>query len=536
MAEKSELDYDAVVVGAGVAGLYAVYKLREMGLRVHGIEAAPAVGGTWYWNCYPGARVDSQSYIYQYWFSEELIKEWDWPERFPGQPVVEDYLNFVADKFALREAYQFDTRVNSADWDGGAQCWTIGTDKGQKLRSRYFISCVGMLSEPKIPSFPGLDQYQGQVAHTARFPREGINFKGKKVGVIGCGATGIQVIQTIASEVDQLTVFQRTASYGVAMHNEKFDDQTRDYWRSKADELKEAVYNSFVGFDYDFEHGSWYDLTPEQRNAVLEEKWQEGSLSMWVGTFPELFTDQAVNDEISDFVRKKIRARIKDPAIADLVTPNNHGFGTYRVPLENGYYDVYNQDNVELIDARKNPIECFTKTGIKAGGREFEFDVVILATGFDAGTGSLVRMNVHGRDGVSLSEEWQKDIRTTMGLQIHGYPNLFTVAGPLAPSAAFCNMTTCLQQQVDWVCDCIAYLQEHHLKTIEPSVEKQNEWVAHHDEVANSTLLVATQSWYTGTNIEGKPSRLISYIGGVNEYHRICDEAKQSEYTGFVKS
>lgn len=531
----AEHDYDAIVVGAGIAGLYAVHRLREIGLRVRGIEAAPAVGGTWYWNCYPGARVDSQSYIYQYWFSDDLIKEWDWAERFPPQAEVERYLNFVADKFELRTAYQFDTRVNSADWDNEGQRWSIGTDKGATLSAKYFISCTGMLSEPKAPTFPGQDSFKGPVVHTARYPREGLDLKGKRVGVIGCGATGIQLIQTIASEVESLTVFQRTASYGVAMHNEQFDDATRDYWRSKAGELQEKVYNSFVGFDYDFEHGSWYEQTPEQRLQVLEEKWQEGSLSMWVGTYPELFTDEAVNAEISDFVRQKIRARIADPAIADLVTPQSHGFGTYRVPLENGYYDVYNQDNVELVNVKAAPIESFTATGLKTTEAEYPLDIIIMATGFNAGTGSLALMNIHGRDGMSLSEEWDKDIRTTLGLQVYGFPNLFTVAGPLAPSAAFCNMTTCLQQQVDWVIDCITYLRERELSSIEPTEARQNEWVAHHDEVANSTLLVATQSWYTGANIEGKPSRLISYIGGVGEYHRICDEVKQSGYEGFTK-
>ena len=533
-SQSAEHDYDAIVVGAGLAGLYAVYKLREMGLRVCGIEAAPAVGGTWYWNCYPGARVDSQSYIYQYSFSEELIKEWNWEERFPPQAHVEDYLNFVADKFELRTAYKFNTRVNSADWDDGAQCWRVGTDKGEAISANYFISCVGMLSEPKAPEFPGQDEFKGIVAHTARYPREGIDLKGKRVGVIGCGATGIQLIQTIASEVEHLTVFQRTASYGVAMRNDQFDDAARDHWRAKSKELQEKTHNSFVGFDYDFEHGSWYDNTPEQRQQVLEEKWQEGSLSMWVGTYPELFTDEAVNEEISKFVRGKIRARIKDPAIADLVTPKTHGFGTYRVPLENGYYDVYNQDNVELVDVRKAPIESLTADGIKTSEQEYPLDVLIMAIGFNAGTGSLSRMNIHGRDGLSLSEEWDKDIRTTMGLQIHGFPNLFTVGGPLAPSAAFCNMMTCLPQQVDWAIDCIAHLREQQIQSIEPTKEKQDEWVAHHDEVASATLLVATQSWYTGANIEGKPSRLISYIGGVGEYHRMCDEVKESGYKGFT--
>ena len=533
--QNVDQDYDAIVVGAGIAGLYAIYRLREMGLRVRGIEAAPAVGGTWYWNCYPGARVDSQSYIYQYWFSDELIQEWDWAERFPAQEEVERYLNFVADKFELRENFAFDTRVTSADWDADAQSWRIGTDQGDTLNTRYFISCTGMLSEPKSPVFPGQDSFQGTVVHTARYPREGLDLKGKRVGVIGCGATGIQLIQTIASEVEHLTVFQRTAAYGVAMRNDKFDDADRDHWRSKAPELKEQVHNSFVGFDFTYEHGSWFDHTPEQRQQILEDRWAEGCMSMWVGTFPELFTDQAVNDEISDFVRKKIHARLDDPAIADLIIPQTHGFGTYRVPLENGYYDAYNRDNVELVDVKSAPIESFTATGVKTTEHEYPLDIIIMATGFNAGTGSLAKMNIHGRDGLSLSEEWDKDIRTTMGLQIHGFPNLFTVAGPLAPSAAFCNMTTCLQQQVDWVKDCIAYLEEEQLKSIEPTEEKQDEWVAHHDEVANSTLLVATQSWYTGANIEGKPSRLISYIGGVDAYKRACDEVATSGYAGFTK-
>ncbi|MBQ0721496.1 MAG: NAD(P)/FAD-dependent oxidoreductase [Gammaproteobacteria bacterium] len=534
-SQSSEHDYDAVVVGAGIAGLYAVYKLREMGLRVRGIEAAPAVGGTWYWNCYPGARVDSQSYIYQYWFSDELIQEWDWQERFPPQAEVERYLNFVADKFELRDNFAFETRVTSADWDNDAQCWLIGTDQGESLSSRYFISCTGMLSEPKTPHFPGKESFQGTVVHTARYPREGLDLKGKRVGVIGSGATGIQLIQTIASEVEHLTVFQRSASYGVAMRNDQFDDAARDHWRSKSAELQEKVNNSFVGFDYSFENGSWYDHTPEQRQHVLEEKWQEGSLSMWVGTYPEMFTDEAVNEEISCFVRDKIRARINDPAIADRVIPTTHGFGTYRVPLENGYYDVYNRDNVELVDVKSAPIESFTAKGLQTSEKEYPLDVIIMATGFNAGTGSLARMNIRGREGLSLTDEWNKDIRTTLGLQVHGFPNLFTVAGPLAPSAAFCNMTTCLQQQVNWVTDCIAYLRAEQVKSIEPTEAKQDEWVDHHDEVANATLLAATQSWYTGANIEGKPSRLISYIGGVNEYHRICDEVQASGYEGFTK-
>ncbi|MGR8950487.1 MAG: flavin-containing monooxygenase [Gammaproteobacteria bacterium] len=527
--------YDAIVVGAGVAGLYALYRLRKMGLKVMTFDAAGEVGGTWYWNCYPGARVDSQSYIYQYWFSEELINDWSWSERFPAQQETEAYLNFVADRLDLRKDIKFNTRVTSADWDEQTHQWRIRTDKGDEVTAQFFVSCAGMLSAPKVPPFPGHEKFKGQIVHTARYPREGIDFEGKRVGVVGTGATGIQVIQTVAKEAKHLTVFQRTAQYAVAMNNRKFTDEDRAHYRAQAEALQKRVHHTFAGFDFDLDNGSWHDHTPEKRREILEEIWADGSLSIWVGSFPEVLVEEAANDEISDFVREKIRARIKDPEVAELLVPTEYGFGTYRVPLETGYYDAFNQDNVDLIDVRSVPIECFTETGLRLeDGREYELDVVILATGFDAGTGALTQMNIHGRDGCSLTEDWGQDIRSTLGLQVAGYPNLFTVAGPLAPSTAFCNMTTCLQQQVDWVADCITYLLDKGNDSIEPTVAKQDEWVSHHDEVANATLLVRTNSWYTGANIEGKPRRLLSYIGGVGKYRAMCDELKENGYKGFA--
>lgn len=525
--------YDAIVIGAGVAGLYALHRLRDMGLKVRVLDAASEVGGTWYWNCYPGARVDSQSYIYQYWFSKELIDEWNWDERFPAQPETERYLNFVADKLDLRKDIQFNTRVDGAEWDAAQHLWHIHTEQGDSFDARYFVSCAGMLSAPNAPQFPGHEQYQGIIAHTARYPREGIDLKGKRVAVVGTGATGIQVIQTIASEVAELKVFQRTAQYGVAMRNYHYSDDERAEHKARASEYEKRVHGTFTGFDFDLDNGSWYDHTPEKRLEILEKTWADGSLAMWVGTFPEVLSDESVNAEISEFVRDKIRARVNDPELAEKLVPTEFGFGTYRVPLENGYYDAFNQDNVELVDARANPIVGFTKTGLKTTAAEYDVDVVILATGFDAGTGALTRMNIIGRDGRSLKEEWGQDIRTTLGLQVHGYPNLFTVAGPLAPSTAFCNMTTCLQHQVEWVADCISWLDKKGYKEIEPSTARQDAWVEHHDEVANATLIVKTNSWYTGANIDGKPRRLLSYIGGVPAYRQACDEAKNSEYEGF---
>ncbi len=529
----SGADYDAIIVGAGVAGLYQLHRLRDMGLRVRSIDAASDVGGTWYWNCYPGARVDSQSYVYQYWFSEELIDAWNWSQRFPPQPELERYLGFVADRLDLRKDIQFDTRVTSAAWDETNTSWVVRTDQGDELTTRFFVSCSGMLSAPNVPPFPGHEKYRGVVAHTARYPREGIDLAGKKVGVVGTGATGIQVIQTIAAEVGELKVFQRTPQYAVAMRNPSFTDADRAHYKAKAKELYERVNSTFAGFDFDADHGAWYDLTPEKRREVLETVWADGSLSMWVGSFTEVLTDEEVGKEVSEFVRDKIRPRIHDPELAERLIPYHYTFGTYRVPLELGYYDAYNRDNVELVDVQKAPIQCFTEKGLKTAAAEYELDAVILATGFDAGTGSLTRMGITGRDGASLAELWHQDIRSTLGLQVHGFPNLFTVAGPLAPSTAFCNMTTCLAQQVDWVTDCIAWMLEHDRHTIEPTREKQDEWVQHHDETAEETLMLRTNSWYTGANIEGKPRRLLSYIGGAAEYRQICDEVKQSGYQGF---
>ncbi len=524
--------YDAIVVGAGFAGLYQVYRLREMGLRVLCLEAAPAVGGTWYWNCYPGARVDSEAKVYQYWFSDELIDEWDWSERFPAQPETERYLNYVADKFELRRHIQFNTRVVSAEWEEAGRRWLIETEQGERFSGRYFVSCAGVLSAPKTPDIPGVERFGGTVVHTARYPREGLDLKGKRVGVVGCGATGVQVIQTIASEVAHLTAFQRTPCYGIAIRNEKLDEATREDWRAHSAETSERIRHTYVGFQFDFDNGSWYDHTPEERRVILERLWADGSLAPWVGGFQEVFFDEEANAEMSEFAREKIRAQIKDPKTAEMLTPRKAGFGTYRVPLESGYYEAFNRDNVTLVDAGETPIKCYTENGLETTAGHFDLDVVILATGFDASTGPLTRMNIRGRDGRSLTEEWSKDVRSTLGLQLHGYPNLFTLSGPLAPAAAFCNAAICLQQQAEWVADCIGYLINKDYTTIEPTLSKQDEWVALCEEQASETLLSKTESWYMGANIEGKPRRLLGYLG-VGDYEAHCDAVKSSDYAGF---
>ncbi|MES5487524.1 NAD(P)/FAD-dependent oxidoreductase [Bradyrhizobium sp. INPA03-11B] len=525
--------FDAVVIGAGVAGLYQLFRLREQGLKVRAIDAGSSVGGTWYWNRYPGARFDSEGHTYQYLFSEELYKGWSWSERFPGQPEIERWLNYVADRLDLKKDIQFGTTVKSAHFDEATQRWQVTTDKGEVIDTQFLVTCCGMLSAPHV-SFPGQETFKGKLFHTARWPKGPIEFAGKRVGVVGNGATGIQVIQSIAGEVGHLKVFIRTPQYIIPMKNPKWDASDAEAYKSKFKFLTERLPKTFTGFEFDFEH-AWADLSPQQRRKVVEDCWNDGSLKLWVSSFAELFFDESVNAEITEFVREKMRERIKDPKLCEQLIPADYGFGTHRVPLESNFLEAFHRPNVEIVGVKDNPIARITPEGIQtADGTVHEFDVIILATGFDAGTGALTRIDIRGRDGRSLKEDWGRDIRTTMGLQVHGYPNLFTTAVPLAPSAALCNMTTCLQQQVEWIDDCIKYMRGNNLNVIEPSRDIEDQWVAHHDETANATLIAKTNSWYLGSNVEGKPRRVLSYCGGVGTYRQKCDEVAASGYRGFA--
>ena len=526
--------YDAIVVGAGISGLYMLYRLREQGLRVLAIESATSVGGTWYWNRYPGARVDSQSHVYQYWFSDELLNEWSWPERFPDQAVMEKYLNHVADRFDLRSAIQFDTRVRSARYDETRGRWTIATAIGEVFDAQYAVFCTGGISAPLIPQISGHHEFRGQIFHTARWPKSDVDFSDKRVGIIGTGATGIQVIQSVAPQCAHLTVFQRTPNYAVPMRNPRYGAEDMAQLRARYPELKQRVHGTFAGFDYDFVEKTFAETDPAEREQILERLWSDGSLSMWIGGFRDLFTDAEVNEEISKFVRAKIRARIHEPEVADKLVPSTYGFGTRRVPLENGYYETFNRDNVALVDLGDEPIKTITADGIRTSLQEIPLDILIYATGFDSGTGALSAIDVRGRGDVSMRESWKKGIRTTMGLTVHGYPNLFTTMAPFAPAAAFCNVPTCLQQQVDWISDLIRYARSRGVATIEPTLELEDRWIAHHDEVANMTLIPRTKSWYMGSNVEGKMPRLLSYIGGVGAYRKQCEELKASGYPGFA--
>jgi cation diffusion facilitator CzcD-associated flavoprotein CzcO len=525
---------DALIIGAGVAGLYQLHQLREQGLAVRAYDRASGVGGTWYWNRYPGARFDSECYIYQYLFSEELYKGWSWSERFPGQPEIERWMNYIADQLDLRRDVQLDTTITRATWDEGSERWTVETDGGEVIDTRFLVTCCGMLSAPLADLFPGQDSFKGRIFHTARWPREPIELAGKRVGVIGIGATGIQVIQTIANQVGELKVFVRTPQYVLPMKNPKYSEEDVAAYKSRFEELKAAIPHTFTGFEYDF-GPAWADLSPEQRRARLEEIHANGSLKLWLASFAEMFFDEAVNAEISEFVREKMRARLKDDRLCDVLIPKDYGFGTHRVPLETNYLEVYLRPNVEVVPVHDNPIAKLRPEGIElADGTVHELDVVIMATGFDAGTGALTRIDIRGRDGRSLKEDWSRDIRTTMGLGVHGYPNLFTTAVPLAPSAALCNMTTCLQQQTEWISACIAHMRECGASVVEPTAEAEQAWIDHHEATASATLIARTNSWYLGSNVAGKPRRVLSYTGGVGTYRRKCAEVADAGYQGFA--
>lgn len=532
--ETASRTLDALVIGAGVAGLYQLHQLREQGLSVRAYDAAGGVGGTWYWNRYPGAKFDSESYIYQYLFSEKLYKGWQWTERFPGQPEIEAWMNYVADELDLKKDIQMRTQIISAHYDGDRQRWTVTTDSDEVIDTQFLVTCCGMLSAPLTDVFPGQDSFKGELFHTSRWPRDPVELADKRVGVVGIGATGIQVIQTISDKVDQLKVFVRTPQYVLPMKNPTYGPEDVEAYQARFEELKETLPNTFTGFEYDFEV-AWADLTPAERRARLEDIYANGSLKLWLASFAEMFFDEAISEEISEFVREKMRERLVDPELCELLIPEDYGFGTHRVPLETNYLEAYLRENVEPVAVKDNPIERVLPEGLQtADGTVHELDIIILATGFDAGTGALTRIDIRGRDGRSLKEEWGQDIRTTMGLQIHGYPNLFTTAVPLAPSAALCNMATCLQQQTEWITNCIRYLREQSHSVIEPTAETEEKWVQHHDEIANSTLISKTESWYLGCNVPGKPRRVLSYCGGVGAYKAKCDEVASQEYKGFA--
>ncbi len=523
-------ELDALVIGAGITGLYQLYSLLQIGFDAKIYEAGDGVGGTWYWNRYPGARLDSESWAYAYSFSDELLQEWDWSEHFVGQPELERYLNFVADKFELRPHIRLGSRVRKAIWDEAASRWDVETEDGHRARPRFVIAATGLLSADYVPDIPGVESFEGESFHTARWPREPVDFSGKRVGVIGTGSTGIQVIPEVAKDCAHLTVFQRTPNYAVPLRNSPIDAE----WRKELKENYQAVFErcrqNFGGFIHDADPRKTLEVTPEEREAFYEDIWGKPGFAKWFGNFRDLMTNKEANELYCEFVRNKIRERVKDPVVAEKLCPKNHHFGAKRIPMETDYYETYNRDNVLLVDVREHPIERITPTGVKTDDATYELDVLIYATGFDAFTGEVTRMDVRGVGGQTIQEHWADGASLYMGLQTTGFPNFFMENGTV-----FCNFTRCAEATVEFVSRCIAYMRDNGFERIEAEPEAEAKWVEGTRAFVTGLPLQspAVSTWLDGSNVPGKPVAGLVYGGGLAKYTKLCEDVAAKGYEGF---
>ena len=529
---KPASQFDVIIVGAGIAGLYMLHRARGLGLSARVIEAGGGVGGTWYWNRYPGARCDTDTMEYSYSFDETLQQEWEWPERYPSQPEILEYLNHVADRFDLRRDIQFDTRVEAATYDEAAIEWRLLTDSGLELSARFLIMATGCLSEPNIPAIDGMHRFKGPLHHTSRFPHEGLDFAGKRVGVIGTGSSGVQVIPVIAEQAARLTVFQRSPQWSIPARNQPVDPAV--VAAVKADYAGfRALARSQPGGDLAsmaINDVSATSVDAEERQRVFEARWRLGGSSFY-NSFNDIKRNPESNDLAADFVRAKIREIVKDPATAERLCPD-YTFGCKRGVIDHGYFETFNRSNVRLVDVSAAPIEAITPAGIRTSAADYALDIIILATGFDAMTGALLKIDIRGRDGLTLREKWAAGPVNYLGLQVPGFPNLFTITGPGSPSV-LSNMVVSIEQHVDWITDCIRYMAERKRKRIEATEAAQDAWVAHVNAVANDSLAVACNSWYLGANIPGKP-RVFMPLPGVPAYAEKCEAVVANGYEGFV--
>ena len=525
---------DAVIIGAGLSGMYQLHCLRDrLGLNAIVLEAADGVGGTWYWNRYPGARCDSESHSYCFQFSDELLTEWEWSERYPQQPEIMRYMNFVADKLDLKKDIRFNTRVVGARYDEAANRWTVTTEAGDTFTAKYLITAVGCLSSANVPKIPGLEMFEGDWYHTGLWPHEGVDFTGKRVGQIGTGSTGIQAAPVIAETAKTLTVFQRTANYSVPAHNAPLSPERKKELRERLAETRKTMQSTPNGHPFTIEDRSVHDVSDEELKTILERQWEKGGLQ-FRAAFRDVLIDKSANDKLAEFLKNKIRTIVKDPATAEKLANIDHPYSTKRPPIDSFYFETFNKPHVTLVDVREDPIEAITPKGIRLkSGAEHELDIIVFATGFDAMTGSLLRLNITGRGGQPLSETWNAGPTNYLGLQVSGFPNMFTITGPGSPSV-LCNMPVPIEQHVEWITDCIDHMRKNDIETIEPTPEAMDRWVAHVNDAANATLMPqAGHSWYLGANVPGKPRVFMPYAGGMARYRGICDEVAAKGYEGF---
>ena len=522
--------YDAVIVGAGFAGMYMLHKLRGLGFSARVYDTASGVGGTWYWNRYPGARCDVKSIDYSFSFDPELEQEWEWSEKYSTQPEILRYANHIADRYELWPDMQFDTRIEASRWDGDR--WVVRTSQGDVVAAQHLIMAVGTLSTPKLPEVPGIDTYEGATYQTSKWPHEGVDFTGQKVCIIGTGSSAIQSIPLIAAEAAHTTVFQRTPNFSMPAGNRELGEE--EIGKVKADyrAYRQAAKESFFGVPIEGEPVSAFDVTDDVRRETFQAGWDDGNLVGLIGAFNDILFDQAANDTAADFIRDKIRATVKDPEVAEILCPYNHPVGTKRPCLDTDYYETFNRPNVDLVDLRTTPITEITPTGIRTTSGDIDCDAIVFATGFDAMTGSLVAVDVQGTGGVTLKEAWADGPMTYLGVATAGFPNFHTITGPQSPSV-LSNMMVSIEQHVDWIADLVAYMRDQGYRSIEATPEAQTGWVEHSLELGEATLYPKANSWYMGANVPGKPRVFLPYIGGCGPYRDKCDEVAANGYEGF---
>ncbi|MGE0419149.1 MAG: flavin-containing monooxygenase [Acetobacteraceae bacterium] len=528
---KSAAETDVVIVGAGFAGLYLLHRLRGLGISARCFEGASGVGGTWYWNRYPGARCDVESMQYSFSFSPEIEQEWKWPETFSAQPDILRYANFVADRLDLRRDIQFNTKVTDATFDEATHRWTVRTDKGDVVSCQHFVMATGCLSSARRPDFKGADSFKGATYHTGHWPHHKVDFTGLRVGVIGTGSSAIQAIPVIAKEAKEVFVFQRTPNFSIPSRNRPMTEDYEQSWKSVYPQRRAEAKLTRNGVLANPNDISALEVDDETRQRMFEERWKSGGTT-FMAVFNDLITNQASNDQAAEFVRNKIRSIVKDPATAELLAPKSHPIGTKRICVDTNYYETYNLPHVHLIDVRDAPIQEITSNGLITGGKEYEFDVLVYATGFDAMTGALTGVNIVGRNGETLAQKWEAGPRTYLGLMSAGFPNMFMITGPGSPSV-LSNMMVSIEQHVEWISDCMAYLRTRQLDCIEATQQAEDAWVEHVNKAAYKTLYPQAASWYMGANIPGKPRVFMPYIGGVGTYRQECDEIAAKGYEGF---
>jgi len=525
-------DYDAIVVGAGFSGLYMLHRLRQLGLRCRVYEAGSGVGGAWYWNRYPGARCDSESYFYCYSFSEELLQEWTWSQRFPEQQEILRYLDHVADRFDLRPDIQLDTKVTAAIYDGGSRRWTVETSRGDRVTARYVVTAIGGLSAANVPDIPGLDDFEGRWYHTGQWPHEGVDLEGLRVGVIGTGSTGTQLIPVVAEQAGHLVVFQRTPNFSMPARNRPLDEATVAEIKATYDEIWRRAKSSPGAMPLPGPSIAFDEVDEDEARRRYEAAWENGGVLV-LQQFNDLMTNPASNEFAAEFFRDKIATIVRDPETARKLMPTTYPIAAKRPVLDTNYYETFNRSNVELVDVRATPISAITPRGIRVGDAEYELDVIIFATGFDAVTGAFAAIDIRGRDGVELVDKWRDGPTAYLGLAVAGFPNLFTINGPCNP-ALLTNVPVSIEHDVEWISDCIAYVEAEHVEAIEPTEEAEHAWVRHVGDAVAGTLYLDADSWWMGANIEGKPRRFMLYVGGHDDFRRRCAEVAEQGYAGFA--